>query len=141
MRIRVGTQVTARNVILTGFGDDALDVRDNSPGFFADGSSSIRNAIIHNNGGNVGAAQINGGVEASIGFTDIDPMLVNVRYEAHPDPRPMPGSPALLAGAGVTPPSDGTLDTSASCIGAFCNGDNWLEEWTFFGDESDFDVQ
>ena len=142
MRIRVGTQITARNVILTGFGGDALDVRDNSPGFFTDGSSSIKNSIIHNNGGDTGDAQINGtGVAAAVDYMDVDPMLVNVRYEANPDPRPMPGSYALKIGASVTPPSDGSLDTSARCVGAFCNGENWLEEWTFFGDEIDYDFE
>ncbi len=141
MRIRVGTAITARHVILTQFGGDALDVRDNSPGFFMDGTSSIENSIIHMNGAKMGDAQIKGGVESMVDFMDVEPMLVNVRYEANPDPRPMVGSPALMAGAGATPPSDGALDTSAQCIGAFCNGENWLEEWTFFGDEFDYDVQ
>lgn len=141
MRIRVGTAVTARNVLMTGFGGDAIDVLDNSPGLFADGTSSIMNSIIHANGGQMGDAQLKGGVAASIGYVDTDPMLVNVRYEANPDPRPMVGSYALKIGAAATPPSDGVLDTSAQCIGAFCNGENWLEEWTFFGDELDYDVQ
>ena len=140
MRIRVGTAITARNVILTGFGGEALDVRDNSPSFFTNGTSSITNSIIHANGGLVGTAQIVGGVESSVGFMDVAPMLVNVRYEGNPDPRPMPGSPALTVGAAAVPPSDGVLDTSAQCIGAFCNGENWLEEWTFFGDEDDYDT-
>ena len=139
MRIRVGTKITARNVILTGFGGDAVDVRDNSVGFFTDETSTIKNSIIHSNGGNTGDAQINGtGVAATVGYMDVDPMLVNVRYEANPDPRPMAGSYALKIGASVTPPSDGALDTSSRCVGAFCNGENWLEEWTFFGDEIDY---
>ena len=141
MRIRVGTAITARNVLMTGFGGDAVDVRDNSPGLFADGTSSIMNSIIHANGGQMGDAQLNGGVADSIGYMDTDPMLVNVRFEANPDPRPMVGSYALKIGAAATPPSDGVLDTSAQCIGAFCNGENWLEEWTFFGDELDYDVE
>ncbi len=141
MRLRVGTQVTARNLLMTGFGGEALDVRDNSPDFFSNGSSSIKNSIIHANGGLEGLAQFKGGVEASIGFQDLAPDLVNVRYEGNPDPRPKAGSPALLIGAGAAPPSDGALDTSAACIGAFCNGVNWLEEWTFFGDEFDYDVE
>ena len=141
LRIRVGTKITARNVLVTGFGGDALAVRDNSVGFFTDGTSTIKNSIIHANGDNVGDAQINGDVATSIGYEDVDPMLVNVRYEANPDPRPMDASPALLVGAAATPPSDGTLDTAAQCIGAFCNGVNWLEEWTFFGDEFDYDVE
>ena len=140
MRIRVGTAITARNVLLTGFGGDALDVRDNSPSLFTDGTSSIKNAIIHANGDNTGAAQIVGGVESSVDYMDVAPMLVNVRYEANPDPRPMLGSPALLVGNAATPPSTDSLDTSAQFIGAF-GDENWLEEWTFFGDEIDYDVE
>ncbi|MCY4187880.1 MAG: hypothetical protein OXD30_05300 [Bryobacterales bacterium] len=139
MRIRVGTAITARNVLLTGFGGDALDVRDNSPALFSDGTSSIAKAILHANGGKEGSAQIKGGVESSVEFMDVAPMLVNVRYEANPDPRPMLGSPALLIGSAVAPPSTGALDTSAQFIGAF-GSENWLEEWTFFGDELDYDV-
>ncbi len=139
MRIRVGTAITARNVILTGFGGDALDVRDNSPSFFMDGTSSIESAIIAGNGGTVGDAQIQGGVASNVDYDDVAPMLTNVRLEGNPDPRPMLGSPASMVGAAAVPPSDGTLNTSAQCIGAFC-GENWLEEWTFFGDEGDYDV-
>lgn len=139
MRLRVGTAITARNVVLTGFGGDALDVRDNSPALFADGTSSITNAIIHDNGDMVGDAQIRGGVEGSVEYHDVAPMLVNVRYEANPDPRPAIGSPALMIGGAATPPSDGTVDTSAQFVGAF-GAENWLEEWTFFGDEFDYDV-
>ena len=139
MRIRVGTAVTAHNVLLTGFGGDALDVRDNSPSLFSDGTSSITNAIIHANGGNEGDAQILGGVASSVDYMDMAPMLVNVRYEANPDPRPMLGSPVLLIGNAATPPATGSLDTSAQFIGAF-GDENWLEEWTFFGDEFDYDV-
>lgn len=140
MRIRVGSAITARNVILTLFGGETLGVRDNSPSFFTSGTSSFMNSIIHANGGLMGPAQIAGGVESSVGFMDVAPMLVNVRYEANPDPRPMPGSPTLVVGAATVPPSDGLLDTNAQCIGAFCKGENWLEEWTFFGDESDYDT-
>ena len=144
MKLRVGTAITARNVIVTGFGGDGIDVgsgEDPSAGLFTDGTSSIMNSIVHANGGTTGGAQIVGGVASNIGYMDVDPMLVNVRYEANPDPRPMASSYALKIDASATPPSDDKqLDTSAQCIGAFCNGENWLEEWTFFGDEIDYDV-
>jgi len=126
-------------VLLTGFGGDALDVRDNSPSLFSDGTSSIANAIIHSNGGSTGADQIAGDVASAVEYMDVDPMLVNVRFEGNPDPRPMLGSPALLIGNAATPPGTGSLDTSAQFIGAF-GDENWLEEWTFFGDEFDYDV-
>ncbi len=140
MRIQSGTAITSRNVIVSHFGGDALDVRDNSPSLFADGTSGIQNALLHANGGQTGNAQIESGgngVETHVKSIDRDPNLVNVRYEANPDPRPMLGSAALKIGAGAVPPSTGKLDTSAQCIGAFCEN-NWLEEWTFFGAESHY---
>ena len=142
MTIRVGTAITSRNLLVTRFGNDAIDVRDNSPSLFADGTSSIKNAILHANGYKKGDGQIESrgsGVEAFVAYMDIAPLLVNVRYEPNPDPRPMLNSPALKIGAGAVPPSDGKLDTSAQCIGAFCDY-NWLEEWTFFGDEFEYTV-
>lgn len=139
MRIRVGTAVTARNVIIAGFGGDALDVRDNSPALFSSGTSSIQNAIITANTGAAGAAQIKGVSAGLIGFEDVAPMLTNVRFEGNPDPRPIIGSPALGIGASATPPSTDDLETDAQFVGAF-GDENWLEEWTFFGDEIDYDV-
>lgn len=121
-------------------GEDALDVRENSPGFLMDGTSSIKNSILAGNGAAMAGAQIKGGVESMVEFIDAGQMLVNVRYEANPDPRPMVGASAIQIGAGAVPPSDGILDAIRQCIGAFCNGENWLEEWTLFGDEFDYEV-
>lgn len=141
MRLRRGTAVTARNVILTGFGGDALDVRDNSLGLFTSGDSSIQASIIIGNSGQTEWSQLNGLGVDSIGTMFTEPILVNARYEGNPDPRPMAGSAALAVGSAVTPPSnDLMLDTSARYVGAF-GDENWLEEWTFFGDEFDYDVE
>ena len=101
-----------------GFDAGAIDVRDSSVSLFMDGTSSIGNAILHANGARTGDVQIEGGVEASVGYLDEGPMLVNVRYEANPDPRPMLDSPALRVGPGPAPPSDGLLYTSARAIRA-----------------------
>ena len=140
IRIRVGTAITVRNVVLTSFGGDALEMRDNPPSLFTTGTSSITNAIIHGNGSEVGDAQIVGGVAASVQYADLAPMLVNVRYEANPDPRPMLGSPTLRIGGPSTPPPDGSLDTAEQFVDAFCD-ENWLEEWAFFGSEFDYDLE
>ena len=140
MVIGTGSAVTARNVLVMGFGGDALVVRDNSPSFFTNGTSSVENAILHANGGQRGDLQIasvDSGFDEYIGYLDKAPLLVNVWYEGNPDPRPILGSPALKIGAGAVPPSDGTLNTSAQYIGAF-GDENWLEEWTFFGAEVDY---
>lgn len=140
MRLRRGTAVTARNVIVTGFGGDALDVRDNSPALFASGDSSIQASLIIGNAGQAEGMQLNGIGADAIGTIFAEPILVNIRYEGNPDPRPMMGSAALAVGSAVTPPSnDLMLDTDAQYVGAF-GDENWLEEWTFFGDEFDYDV-
>ena len=141
IRLESGATLTARNVVLTGFGGAALEVQGDSVAtFMAGGASSLRNAILHANGSLLGAAQIKGGIDSYIDFTDTDPMLRNVRYEGNPDPRPKNGSPALEFGVAAIPPSDGTLSSTAEYIGAF-GAKNWLEEWTFFGPESDYDVE
>ena len=137
--LRAGSAVTARNALVMGFPSGAIDARDDSPSLFIDGTSSIENAILHDNAGSTGGSQVNGGVRALVGFRDEEPMLVNVRYQAGLDPRPMLGSPALRVGAGAVPPSDGVLDTSAEYIGAFGDS-NWLEEWTVFGPEQEYDT-
>ena len=135
-----GSALTLRNTIAVGFLSAAIDVRDNSPALFIDGTSSIGNSILHGNGGEVRNGEVTGGVEAAVSYLDVEPTLINARYEANPDPRPRLGSPALRVGAGAVPPSDGMLDTSAQYVGAF--GDlNWLEEWTFFGPESEYDTR
>ena len=140
IRLDSGATLSARNVVLTGFGGAALDVQGDSVAtFMAGGASSLRNALLHANGGLLEAAQIKGGVDSYIDFTDMDPMLRNIRYEGNPDPRPKHGSPALEFGVSAIPPADGTLTSTAEYIGAFGTR-NWLEEWTFFGPESDYEV-
>ena len=74
-------------------------------------------------------------------FEDEDPKLRNVRYEANPGPRPKSGSPALKADDDGEPPAEGEEPGEEQYIGAFGMEENWLEEWTFFGPESDYDAQ
>lgn len=138
--LRAGSAVTARNVLVIGFAAGAIDVRDDAASLFNDGSSSIDGTILYNNGNGGGTAddQINGGIEAMVDFLYEEPKLVNVRYQANPDPRPMLGSSALRVGAPAVLPSDEVLDTNSQYIGAFGHS-NWLEEWTVFGPESAFD--
>ena len=137
--LRAGSAVTARNALVLGFASGAIEVRDGARSLFLDGTSSIDNAIFRANEGGTADDLVNGGIEAMVDFLHREAKLVNVRYQASPDPRPMLGSPALTVGASAVPPSDGVLDTSAQYLGAF--GElNWLEEWTFFGAETDYDM-
>ncbi len=138
--VATGSALTARNLIVAGFGVDGLNVQDTSTRLFANGTSSIKNWILYANFNASGDAQITSdpsGVAGYVEYLDTHPLLINVRYEANPDPRPVLGSPVLKVGAAAVPPSNGTLDTSAQYIGAFA-GENWLEEWTFFGPESEY---
>ena len=129
--------LTARNLIVTGFPAAAVRLPDRSLPASISGASILENSILHANGTANGGGQAGAGVEPLGSSSDADPLLVNARYEANPDPRPKLGSPALAIGAGTVPPSDGTLDPRGQSIGAFSDS-NWLEEWTFFGDESDY---
>ena len=138
--LRDGSAVTVRNALVTGFSSGAIDVRDHARTLFIQGVSSIDNAILSAGAGGTAHGQVNGGIEAIVGFLHEDARLVNARYQANPDPRPTLGSPALRVGTGAAPPSDGLLDTSAQYVGAFGDS-NWLEEWTFFGAEADYDMR
>ena len=136
MRLSGGAAVTARNLVLTGFGGYAIGAESDAVRLFVDGRSSVRNAILHENGGRYGVAQTEEAISPYVEFLDEDPQLRNTRYEPNPDPRPKSGSVALDVDAAAVPPSDSPLSQEAPYVGAF-GARNWLEEWTFFGAESD----
>lgn len=137
--LRSGATVTMRNTVLIGSGRFAVSATDSTIAPFVDGRSSLRNAIVHANGGLYGVAQVQETVSPYVQFIDADPQLRNIRYEMNPDPRPTSASPALEPDLAVVPPSDGALSRS-QYLGAF-GEDNWLEEWTIFGPESDFLIE
>ena len=131
-RLGAGAEVTARNLVVTGFGGFALGAESEAAGLFTNERSSIRNAILYENRGQFGLAQIEEGISPYVEFVDADPQLRNVRYEANPDPRPRRGSAVLETDAAAVPPSDGSPRDGGRYVGAF-GETNWLEEWTFFG--------
>ena len=137
--LRTGSAITARNVIVLGFPAGAIVLRDNAESLFLDGTSSIGGTIFHAGADGADIVQLGEGIKALVGNLDANPMLVSAAYQPNPDPRPRLNSPALKVGAAAVPPSDGLLDTGAQHIGAFGDS-NWLEEWTFFGPESDYRV-
>ena len=129
--------ITARNVLAVGFGGFAVD---GSAAGFASGTSSFSHAILTNSGYRRGSrSRVGGTFVPYVEFIDAEPDLLNIRYEANPDPRPRGGSPALRLGNAAVPPFDGRFDRSAHRVGAF-GKKNWLEEWTFFGSEQDYEV-
>ena len=137
LRLSTGSGLTARNLLVTGFGGGAIDAGSRSALLFEEGESGVESAILHRNG--YRSEQVRGGIGSGVEFKDEDPKLRNVRYEANPDPRPKSGSPALERGDDEEPPAEGEASTNDAYIGAF-GEENWLEEWTFFGPESDYDV-
>ena len=132
-----GAAVTLRNLMVLGFADHALDTHDSSPMHFVSGRSSLRNAIFFSNGAKRRARHVANNVAPYVDYLWSKPKVVNVRYEPNPDPRPKGGSAARRIGVAAVPPAGGALSRSAQYLGAF-GGDNWLREWTFFGDESDY---
>lgn len=134
-----GSALIARNVIVEGYPADAIILRDHAESLFLDGTSSFSNAILHGGAGRASGALLEEGLAALVDYRAVDPLLVSAALRPNPDPRPRLDSPALKAAVAAVPPFDGLLDTSAQCIGAFCDS-NWLEEWTFFGSEADYRV-
>ena len=129
----------ARNVILSGFGQYAVSAGSEAVSLFVDDRSSIRNTILYQNGGRYGVAQTEESISPYIDFLDNDPQLRNARHEANPDPRPLNGSSALRANSAAIAPDDEGLWEEAPYVGAF-GAQNWLEGWTFFGPESDYQI-
>ena len=133
LRLESGSGVIATDLLATRFGDGAIHARGRSGLLFTDGESRVDNAILYRNGYRSGTGQLRGSIAAGVQFVDRDPKLRRVRWEAGPDPRPRSGSPALRE-------REGSETAGESYVGAF-GSENWLEEWTFFGPESDYDTR
>ena len=129
--------ITARNVLATGFGGFAIE---GSIASFARGQSSFSHAVLVDSGFRYTfSAQVPGRFKPYVEYVNADPRLLNIRFEANPDPRPRSGSAALRLGHAAVPPFDARFAHSAHYVGAF-RTKNWLEEWTFFGPEQDYEV-
>ena len=125
IRLRTGSGLTARNLLVTRFFSGAIEARGRSGLLFAEGESSVRGALLYRNG----YPQLLGGVRDAVEFASEDPKLRDVRDFANPDPRPKPALAVIVPGEGEC------------CIGAFDTKENWLEEWTVFGPESVYDLR
>ncbi len=134
LRLSGGAALTGGNWVVSGFHGLAINATESEQVW--NGSNSVRNMILHRNGGGSGSEQIVPHVRPSIDYRDINPSLRNARYELNPDPRPAHGSIALDGRAvGASPPIVGHWE-NAPYAGAFGMW-NWTEEWTFFGREYD----
>ena len=137
VRLRSGTGVTARDLLVARFGGGAIVAGQRAALLFREGESSVANALLYANGS--GKGQIRGGIASGVTFIERDPKLRDVRYFANPDPRPQPESPALEQKGGDE--GNGSQSSQTGYLGAFGTDENWLEEWTFFGAESDYDTR
>ena len=132
LRLSAGSGVRARDLLATNFGGGAIDARARSALLFRDGESSVTTALLFVNG-----VRPLRGVYDTVEFINRDPRLRDVRWFANPDPRPRLASPALRPAEAETG-EEGPAEPHY--IGAFGEDTNWLEEWTFFGSESDYDT-
>ena len=127
--------LTAWNLLVTGFGGFAVDAAAAS---FADGRSRIAGAVLSHSGYRRGQSSlVRGTLKPYVQYTRADPDLIDLRHGANPDPRPRSGSATRKLGTAVAPPFDARFTAAADYAGAFGKR-NWLEEWTFFGAERDY---
>ena len=139
IRLEDGAALAARNAVVVGFRGPAIEARDGVVAHFVGGRSSFTHAILHaNRPFRNPRAQVTDGISAYVEYRDDDPDLLNIRYEPNPDPRPRNGSAALRSASVAVPPDGVAPSPAPHYVGAF-GGRNWLQEWTFFGAERDYD--
>ena len=153
LRLRTGSGVTARDLLVTRFGGGAVVAGPRAALLFEEGVSSLASSLLHRNGHRPRWGQLRRFTVPRDEIIDRDPKLRDVRYVPNPDPRPKANSKALKPDEAEEP--DGRVsgqqegpDGRASegpetpnYIGAFGKDENWLEEWTFFGPQSDYDTR
>ena len=154
--LRDGSGVQARDLLVTRFGGGAVKAGQRAVLLFAEGESAVARSLFRFNGIRHLRYRLQQLDDSAIEFTDRDPQLRDVRYVPNPDPRPRENSRALQADAEPGDPAsgqqagpDGRADEGPDAetpkapnyIGAFGPDTNWLEEWTFFGPESDYDTR
>ena len=122
----------AVDLLVMGFGSGAIAVGAGSAETFLTGESQLRQAILYRNGGEPGAAQVPDALVPYVEYVATNPMLRNTRREANPDPRHEPG-----LSVETTEPVGAMNNRTSRPSGAFAEW-NWLQEWTFFGPESDY---
>ena len=119
LRLRTGTAVSARDLLVTRFGGGAIDAGGRAALLFGEGESSVASAILYRNGSRLGAGQLRGDIVSGVEFEDRDPMLRNIFWEANPDPRPEAGSPALSTTKPASQAAEDETATGGAYVGAF----------------------
>jgi hypothetical protein len=140
---RVGTGADINNLIVLGFGENGVDLTDDST--FTQGTNGnfrMRSTILWDNAagnqtfdGQFASDTLAFG-QAQTNLRVVDPKLRKPFDLNDPDYRPADGSATGTVGQVQTPPDDGFFDTSVGFIGAMGDED-WTEEWTNFLEEAD----
>ncbi len=157
LRLRTGSGVRAADLLITPFRGGAIAAGPRATLLFSEGESSVASSLFWLNGIRQVPGRLREQVGSGIEFLNRNPMLRDVRYAPNPDPRPKAGSKALKpreaeeSNGRVEGSSEGPDGREAegpeqgepkapNYIGAFGQDSNWLEEWTLFGSEADYDT-
>ncbi|MCI0672990.1 MAG: hypothetical protein L0Y64_21285 [Myxococcaceae bacterium] len=141
MTLKVGTAGKMNNMIVTGFGDGAVDVADSATAARWGTELFIKNTLFHSNKG-AGVTHVANGSPDAANFNEatmvLDPAMQNQALDpqltglAENVFQPAPASPARTGEFAVNPPSDGFFDTAAKFNGAV-GSDNWATaSWVSF---------
>ena len=124
MRLSAGSGVRARDLLATRFLGGAIRAGTRTVLLFENSESSVTSALLHRNG----FRQLRGGIQDGVVFLSLDPKLRDAHWVANPDPRSRADSPALS-------------ERAEGYIGALGEDANWLNEWTVFGSEPDYNTR
>ena len=122
LRLHAGTGLTGRQLLVHGFRGGAVVAGPRAGQLLEDGTSGVADSIRF---GNL-PRPLKGWSGEGVEFVWKRPLLRNAGTDPNHDPRPK-----RLLKAQEDPPGE------ADYVGAF-GEDNWLEEWTVFGLESDY---
>ena len=139
LRLRTGSGVTARDLLVDGFVGGPLAAGPRAVLLFEEGASSVSSSIFWLEGVRLRRGPLRSSVDAGrIDYMSRLPRLLDVRWFANPDPRPKASSAALKK---EPPERPGEGAPGSEYIGALGKDENWLEGWTVFGPESVYDIR
>lgn len=139
MHLRRSSQNKISNAIIMGWPTGILLDGTNVISDATSGNMFVKNSIIAGSSKkNVDTTKSNGVFAPESWFTSIggriysttsEVMLADAFNLEYPNFMPLPGSPTLIGG--ITPPSDGFYDVTATFVGAF-GYENWTAGWAKF---------
>lgn len=135
--LRRGTAAELRNVIVTGFKNVGIEVRDTATfDQIAANTLTLRGMIFFNNGvglqtaTNFGGATATSIAQSGVKITQTDPLLTDPFDLVLPDFRPGAGSPALDPANFEAPFAGDAFFVVANFVGAFDADNDWTLGWT-----------